>query len=67
MEWKVITDRVYTSMPYRIEKVRHKFYLYKNLKIENRWSMKLIGKWDDLADAQMAAEEDSRQKTLWEN
>lgn len=65
MEWKVITDKLITCKPYRIEKVRHKWYLYKNQQIEGRWSLKILGKWEYLEDAKKAADDDSRQMSLW--
>lgn len=67
MEWRSDrTKRTWLSGPYRIEKNRYKFYLYKSEILPNgQWNMKIIGKVEDLEEAKEAAEEDSKQTTLW--
>lgn len=65
MEWRDLTDKISTCKPYRIELIGKKWNLYKSEVIEGRWSMRLISKHEFLEDAKKAAEEDSKQKTIW--
>lgn len=58
--------RTWLCGPYRIEKNRSKFYLYKSEILPNgQWNMRIVGKFEELEDAKEAAEEDSKQSTLW--
>lgn len=67
MEWRSDKyQRMWISGPYRIEKVRYKLYLYKSeMLLDGKWNMRIVGKFEELEDAKVAAEEDSKQRTLW--
>lgn len=67
MDWRTDRNqRMWLSSPYRIEKVRYKHYLYKSEKLpDGQWNMRIVGKFEDLEDAKAAAEEDSKQNSLW--
>lgn len=67
MEWRSDKyQRMWISGPYRIEKVRYKLYLYKSEMLpDGQWNMRIVGKFEELEDAKAAAEEDSKQRTLW--
>lgn len=68
MEWKVGKDlRVFSAYPYRVEKVRDRFKLYRYTQdpISNRWTMEFLGKYAEFEDADLAAEADKRQGRLF--
>lgn len=67
MEWRSgKNNQLWLCNPYRIEKVRYKHYLYKGEKLPDRsWNMRIVGKYEDLEDAKLAAEEDAKQGSLW--
>ena len=68
MEWKVGKDlKIFSAYPYRVEKVRDKYKLYRYTQdpITNRWTMNLLGKFEQFEDADLAAEADKRQGRLF--
>lgn len=67
MSWRSdATGKVLTCYPYRIEKVRNRFKLYKYVQIPiDHWSMKLLGKYEEIDDAKAAAAADKEQQSLW--
>ena len=65
MEWQKITDGVYRCHPYRIEKGRYKYRLYRYMTVGSVNTLSPLGKFVELEDAMKAAQEDSEQLTLW--
>lgn len=67
MSWRTdSTGKIFSSYPYRIETVRNRFKLYKYVQLPDRsWSMKLLGKYEELDDAKAAAASDKEQQSLW--
>jgi hypothetical protein len=68
MEWKVGKDlKIFSAYPYRVEKVRDKYKLYRYTKdpITNRWTMNLLGKFEQFEDADREAEADKKQGRLF--
>lgn len=68
MEWKVGKDlRIFSAYPYRVEKVRDKYKLYRYTQdpITNRWTMNLLGKFEQFEDADREAEADKKQGRLF--
>lgn len=68
MEWKVGKDlKIFSAYPYRVEKVRDKYKLYRYTQdpITNRWTMNLLGKFEQFEDADRAAEADKKQGRLF--
>lgn len=69
MDWKTGNDlKLFTCYPYRIEKVRDKYKLYRYTRtpIDGRWTMNLLGKFEHFEDAAKAAEDDKKQGRLFE-
>jgi hypothetical protein len=68
MELKVGKDlRIFSAYPYRVEKVRDKYKLYRYTQdpISNRWTMELLGKYTEFEDVDKAAEDDKKQGRLF--
>lgn len=68
MEWKTDSiGKIFSAYPYRIEKIRNKFKLYRYVKnpIDDRWTMSLLGKFEEFTDAAAAAEADKKQGRLF--
>jgi hypothetical protein len=68
MEWKVGKDfKIFSAYPYRVEKVRDKYKLYRYTQdpITNRWTMNLLGKFEQFEDADREAEADKKQGRLF--
>ena len=68
MEWKVGKDlKIFSAYPYRGEKVRDKYKLYRYTQdpITNRWTMNLLGKFEQFEDADREAEADKKQGRLF--
>ena len=69
MDWKTGNDlKIFSCYPYRIEKVRDKYKLYRytRVPIDGRWTMCLLGKFEHFEDAAKAAEDDKKQGRLFE-
>lgn len=69
MDWKTGNDlKIFSCYPYRIENVRGKYKLYRYTRdpIDGRWTMCLLGKFESLEDAALAAENDKMQGRLFE-
>lgn len=67
MEWRTdSTGKIFSSYPYRIEKVRYVYKLYKFVKSGTKtYIMKQLGKFKEFEDATKAAEQDKKQLSLW--
>lgn len=68
MDWRTGNDlRLFTCYPYRIEKIRDKYKLYRYTQdsISKRWTMELLGKYTEFEDADRAAEDDKKQGRLF--
>ena len=66
MEWRCDSElRIFSSFPYRVEKIRNYYKLFKHVKSgEKSWTMIPVDKFESPRDAMMAAEKDKTQNTL---
>lgn len=65
MEWKTDSKlENFYSFPYKVEKFKGKYNLYRHYKITDHWVMRKIGRYERPEDAMLEAEYDSKQGTL---
>lgn len=65
MEWRTDSKlENFYSFPYKAEKFKGKYNLYKHYKMGEHWVMRKIGRFDSPQEAMLEAEWDERQGTL---
>lgn len=65
MEWRTDSKlENFYSFPYKAEKFKGKYNLYKHYKMGGHWVMRKIGRFDSPQEAMLEAEWDEKQGTL---
>lgn len=65
MEWRTDSKlENFFSFPYKAEKFKGKYNLYKHYKMGEHWVMRKIGRFDSPQEAMLEAEWDEKQGTL---
>lgn len=65
MEWRTDSKlENFYSFPYKAEKFKGKYNLYKHYKIGKHWVMRKIGRFDSPQEAMLEAEWDEKQGML---